>query len=214
MFTGLVQQVGTLRSIEFEGECGRLRVAVTPWDRPLVVGESVAVQGACLTAVDFDSQTVVFDVLRETFGKTCLGGKPIGARLNLERALRMGDPLGGHIVTGHVDGVGRVAGIDRAGRDRILRIACAPDLASMLVSKGSIAIDGVSLTLVEIGGDGFSVHIIPHTWERTALGDLGAGASVNLETDILGKYVARLLQRPADRGEVTWDKLRACGFAG
>lgn len=213
MFTGLVQQVGRLERISFQGEAGRLALAAR-FDAPLQIGESVAVNGACLTLVAQRGETLVFDVLRETFEKTALRDKAPGAPLNLERALRLGDPLGGHLVSGHVDGTGELRRIETAGRDKVLVVA-APALIAEIVPKGSIAIDGISLTVVDVAqADGtFSAHVIPHTWSQTALAALAAGARVNLETDLIGKYV---LQQAANAAKtppaVTWDKLRDAGF--
>lgn len=213
MFTGLVQQVGRLERISFQGDAGRLELSAR-FDAPLQIGESVAVNGACLTLVEQRGETLVFDVLRETFDKTALRDKVPGAPLNLERALRLGDPLGGHLVSGHVDGTGDVRRIEAAGRDKVLAVA-APALIAEIVPKGSIAIDGISLTVVDVVScDGtFSVHVIPHTWSQTALSALAPGARVNLETDLIGKYVRRQAANAVPGAPaVTWDKLRGAGF--
>ena len=212
MFTGLVQQTGEVAEIDAAGESGRLVVRASPGEPAFVTGESVAVQGVCLTLTRFDRSTLHFDVLRETLEKTSLGRKRPGERLNLERALRVGDSMGGHIVTGHVDGVGQVKSLARAGRDWVVAVACGHELLAGIVPKGSIACDGVSLTVVELLADSFTVHVIPHTWQNTSFSDLRVGAEVNLETDVLGKYVRRLLGRADGRGEVTWDTLRQAGF--
>lgn len=211
MFTGLVQQVGRLEQISFQGEAGRLALSAT-FNAPLQIGESIAINGACLTLVEQHGDQLVFDVLKETFEKTALREKPPGSPLNLERALRLGDPLGGHLVSGHVDGTGKVGRVDSIGRDKALVIA-APEWISEIVPKGSIAIDGVSLTVVEVSqADGtFSVHVIPHTWSQTALASLSAGAKVNLETDMIGKYVRAALPGAAS-SPLTWDRLRDAGF--
>ena len=212
MFTGLVQQVGRLERISFQGDAGRLELSAQ-FDAPLQIGESVAVNGACLTLVEQRGETLVFDVLRETFDKTALRDKAPGAPLNLERALRLGDPLGGHLVSGHVDSTGEVLRIESAGRDKVLVIA-APALIAEIVSKGSIAIDGISLTVVDVvSADGtFSVHVIPHTWSQTALSALAPGAPVNLETDMIGKYVRTMAASTASAPQITWEKLRDAGF--
>ena len=212
MFTGLVQQVGRLERISFQGDAGRLELSAR-FDAPLQIGESVAINGACLTLVEQRGETLVFDVLRETFDKTALRDKVPGAPLNLERALRLGDPLGGHLVSGHVDGTGDVRRIEAAGRDKVLAVA-APALIAEIVPKGSIAIDGISLTVVDVVScDGtFSVHVIPHTWSQTALSALAPGARVNLETDMIGKYVRTIAASTASAPPITWDKLRDAGF--
>ena len=212
MFTGLVQQVGRLERISFQGDAGRLELSAR-FDAPLQIGESVAVNGACLTLVEQRGETLVFDVLRETFDKTALRDKVPGAPLNLERALRLGNPLGGHLVSGHVDGTGDVRRIEAAGRDKVLAVA-APALIAEIVPKGSIAIDGISLTVVDVVScDGtFSVHVIPHTWSQTALSALAPGARVNLETDMIGKYVRTMAAPAASAPQITWEKLRGAGF--
>lgn len=212
MFTGLVQQVGRLERISFQGDAGWLELSAR-FDAPLQIGESVAVNGACLTLVEQRGETLVFDVLRETFDKTALRDKSPGAPLNLERALRLGDPLGGHLVSGHVDGTGDVRRIETAGRDKVLVVA-APKLIAEIVPKGSIAIDGISLTVVDVSpAEGtFSVHVIPHTWSQTALSALAPGARVNLETDMIGKYVRTMATSTASAPQITWEKLRDAGF--
>lgn len=183
-----------------------------PWDRPIEIGESVAVQGVCLTVTEQGAGRLAFDVLLETLDKTCLGSKRPGAPLNLERALRVGDAMGGHVVTGHVDGVGHVGRIERFGRDWSMTVRCASELTDQMVVKGSVALDGVSLTLVTVEPGRFSVHVIPHTWSNTALHALREGEAVNIETDAIGKY-ARLGARDDPQGNrVTWERLYDAGF--
>ena len=212
MFTGLVQLVGRLEQVSFQGEAGRLALSAR-FDFRLQIGESIAVNGACLTLVEQHGEKLVFDVLRETFEKTALRDKVPGSPLNLERALRLGDPLGGHLVSGHVDGTGEVRRIEPAGRDKVLVVA-APALIAEIVPKGSIAIDGISLTVVAVSpAEGtFSVHVIPHTWSQTVLAALVAGGRVNLETDMIGKYVRKMAAATASAPPVTWGKLRDAGF--
>jgi riboflavin synthase len=193
MFTGIIQRMGEIEQIERSGGHGRLRIRAGDWAPPISLGESIAVEGVCLTVTEERKGALAFDVLKETFDRTNLGEKKVGARVNLERALRVGDALGGHFVTGHVDGVGRVRKITPVGRDWILEVACDPALTAQMVGKGSIAVSGVSLTLVDLMRDGFTVHLIPHTWAHTSLSDLAPGHAVNLETDMIGKYVQRLL---------------------
>ena len=210
MFTGLIQQVGSLDRWEQAAGGRRLLVSAAPWAPPLTVGESVAINGACLSIAHCQAGSFACDVLQETLQRTTLGAQGPGSALNLERALRMGDPLGGHLVTGHVDGTGTLLQKKAAGRDWILRVACAPDLLRDLVSKGSIALNGVSLTIVELDARSFSVHIIPLTWAGTNLHTLREGDALNLETDILGKHVRRYLE--SSPAGLTWDKLRQAGF--
>ena len=212
MFTGLVQKVGRLEQVSFRGAAGRL-ILSAHFDTAMQTGESIAVNGACLTLVEQQGDKLVFDVLRETFEKTALREKSPGAPLNLERALRLGDPLGGHLVSGHVDGTGELRHVEPTGRDRILTIS-APALLAEIVPKGSIAVDGISLTVVAVTASNgtFTVHVIPHTWSQTALAALAAGARVNLETDMLGKYVRATLAPSLPTPAVTWNKLRDAGF--
>lgn len=212
MFTGLIQRTGRVVVIETVESGGSLTAQVGDWEPPLAAGESVAVQGACLTVADASGAGARFDVLHETFERTNLKEARSGDILNLERALRLGDPMGGHMVTGHVDGTGRVRGIRRAGRDWILEVACGEELLGDMASKGSIACDGVSLTIADLGAGFFSVHIIPHTWSHTSLSRLTVGDAVNLETDILAKYVRRVARGGGGEGGVTWDSLSKSGF--
>ena len=198
MFTGLVQRTGTLSRIVRPGGGAALRVGVgSPWpDGPLAPGESVAVQGVCLTvATALAGGGFVADVLEETLDRTAFAALPDGARVNLERALRAGDRLGGHLVQGHVDGVGRVAEIRPRAHDVVLRIAADAPLLEGVVWKGSVAVDGTSLTVSALSDEGgwFEVNLIPTTLRGTSLGDRRAGDPVNVETDVVGKYVARLM---------------------
>jgi len=213
MFTGLIQATGVLGRLDRAGESGRLEVCAEPWAGSFQLGESIAVQGVCLTLTEFGGGRLVFDVLKETIDKTCLGDKRSGARVNLEKALRVGDAMGGHMVTGHVDGTGVVKTITRAGSDWAVRIACGDELLKGVVPKGSIACDGISLTIVHVDGEGFSVHIIPHTWTSTSFSELRPGDRVNLETDILGKFVRKQIEEGGlGNSRVTEDLLRQAGF--
>lgn len=195
MFTGIIQKTGKIVEVQRSGGSGRLVLETSPWETPLVLGESIAVNGCCLTVAAIDGNRIRFDLLEETFNKTCLGEKRTGQRVNLERALRVGDAMGGHYVTGHVDGTGTVRASRAMGRDWYVSVNCSSDLLAGMLPKGSIALDGVSLTIVELTLEFFSVHIIPHTLAETAIGELKAGDSVNLETDMIGKYVRRSLVR-------------------
>ena len=204
MFTGLVQKTGRLQRLQRSGGGWRLDVACEGWGGELALGESIAVQGACLTVTHIDAGGFSSDLLDETLARTALAAIPAGGRLNLERALRLGDHLGGHFVSGHVDETGRVVNIRQHGRDFSLTVSCSRGLSRMTVMKGSIAIDGVSLTVTGLGDDSISVEIIPHTWRVTSLGDRREGDLVNLEGDLIGKHVARLLESQVDASaEVT-----------
>ena len=194
MFTGLVQAVGTLRSRESRGGDLRLRIeaGALPLD-DVVLGESIAVSGVCLTVVAFDARGFSADASNETLACTTLGALADGAPVNLERALRAADRLGGHLVSGHVDGVGRVASIEPDARSQRWRIAAPPALHRYFAAKGSVCVDGVSLTINGVDAEGFDVNLVPHTVEHTAFGSTPVGAPVNLEVDVVARYVERLL---------------------
>jgi riboflavin synthase len=194
MFTGLVETTGTVRAVESDGDGARLTVE-TPLAGELRQGDSVSVNGVCLTAVDVEGGGFGADVMAETLRRSSLGPLVAGDRVNLELPLRPGDRLGGHVVQGHVDGTGTVESVTEDGFARVVRIACAPDLSRYLVEKGSVAVDGVSLTVVAADDAGFAVSLIPETIERTTLGAAAPGRVVNLEVDVLAKYVEKLVTR-------------------
>ena len=208
MFTGLIQRIGTVKRVS-RGAGLVLEVAADrPWARPLEEGESVSVNGVCLTVVKCEGSRFTADVLRETDSRTGLGELVPGAKVNLERVLRAGDAMGGHIVQGHVDCRGTIAQKTPKGRDFQLRVKCGRVLAAQSVLKGSITIDGVSLTISAIGDDWLGVDVIPTTAAETTLGAKKAGEKVNLEGDVVGKYVAKA---SASQG-LTEEKLSAAGF--
>ncbi len=215
MFTGLIEAVGTMERMEPRGKGARLTITrPDAWDPPLEDGESIAVQGACLTVTAGTDMRFHCDVLAETLQRTNLHAKRPGTWLNLERALRMGDRLGGHMVSGHVDGVGTLRDIRMEGDDRILLLRGMPSLVDGIVEKGSVSLDGVSLTVTAVSTDGFAVKIIPWTWEHTSLRERKPGDSLNVETDMLGKYVKRYLaQMPLSGCGVTEEMLRNNGYA-
>jgi riboflavin synthase len=191
MFTGLVETLGAVRSLTAAGTGRRLVLEAPTLSGELTVGESVAVNGACLTVVRRDADGCDFEVGPETLRCTNLGALRPGDRVNLERSLRLGDRLGGHLVQGHVDGVGSIDRKVSEGEWLFVWFRCPPELTVQMVPKGSIAVDGISLTLVDVTADGFSVALIPHTLAVTTLGFKGPGAPVNLETDLLAKYVQK-----------------------
>jgi len=194
MFTGLVEAMGTVRQLTPAGAGRQLLLEAPSLAAGLAVGESVAINGTCLTVVEHDARTCRFEVGPETLLRTNLGKLRIGDRVNLERSLRLSDRLGGHLVQGHIDGTGRVARKLPEGEWLTVWFSCAPELTGQMVAKGSVAVDGISLTLVEVREREFSVALIPHTLASTTLGFKGPGDTVNLETDILAKYVSKILE--------------------
>ena len=194
MFTGLIQGVGTLAARESRGGDARLRIdAGTLSFTGIALGESIAVNGVCLTVVAFDATGFEADASNETLALTSLGALPVGRPLNLERALRAGDRLGGHLVSGHVDGVGRVLSIEPDARAQRWRFAAPAPLLRYIAKKGSICIDGTSLTVNEADDTGFEVALVPHTVAHTAFKATRAGDPVNIEVDQVARYVERLL---------------------
>ena len=194
MFTGLVEGVGTLAARETRGGDARLTIDVgaLPFER-VEMGESISVNGVCLTVVAFDASHFEADASNETLALTTLGGLPVGHALNLERAMRPDDRLGGHLVSGHVDGVGRVLQVVDDARAQRWTFAAPKLLLRYIAQKGSICVDGVSLTVNEVDADGFEVALIPHTVTHTAFAHTQAGDAVNLEIDLVARYVERLL---------------------
>jgi riboflavin synthase len=194
VFTGIVQDVGRVEACQPRGGDVRLTIAADGLDLSAArTGDSLCVQGCCLTAVDVQGRTFAADVSRETLSLTTLGQLEAGSRVNLEPALRAGDALGGHLVSGHIDGVAHVVGVESDARSRRLTIEVPAPLARYIARKGSVAIDGVSLTVNEVEGARFGVNIIPHTLEVTTLGELTVGSVVNLEVDQLARYIERLM---------------------
>ena len=192
MFTGLVADTGTIRAVHD----GRLEVD-TALGAHLAEGDSVAVNGVCLTAVEPHTDGFAADVMPETLRRSSLGPLEPGAKVNLELPLRAGDRMGGHVVQGHVDGTGSVAEVRDDRPSRVVRVEAPADLLRYVVEKGSIAVDGVSLTVSAVEDDWFEVSLIPETLERTTLGGAEAGKTVNLEVDVLAKYVEKLMSRGA-----------------
>jgi riboflavin synthase len=191
MFTGLVAGMGAVESLERGDDGVRLRVR-TELAGELGPGDSVAVNGVCLTAVEADDAAFSADVMAETLRRSSLGPLTTGDEVNIELPLRAGDRLGGHMVQGHVDGTGRVEAVSEDGFARLVRIGASPEVLRYVVEKGSIAVDGVSLTVSSVDDDGFEVSLIPETLERTNLGSATPGRVVNLEVDVVAKYVEKL----------------------
>ena len=195
MFTGLIREVGTVVSLEGGGEGVRLELDAPATARDAQIGDSISIDGVCLTVVARDSATLAFDAVPETLARTALATLESGSRVNLEPALRAGEPLGGHYVQGHLDGCGTVRRLDAEGDGRRLWVDAPPEILRYIVEKGSITLEGTSLTVAALDPEGFAVALIPHTLTATTLGDLAPGDRVNLETDVLAKYVERLLER-------------------
>lgn len=198
MFTGIIEAVGSIAAATPSGDGMRLVVHPGALDiADIAIGDSIAVNGACLTAVALGDGNIEFDVSAETLA--CTAGFAQGAAVNLEKALRFGDRLDGHLVSGHVDGVATVTRVERDGDNRRLTIAVPQTLARYIARKGSVTVDGVSLTVNRVAGNEFDVNLIPHTLTATRFGDLAAGARVNLEVDLLARYVERLTQTETQR---------------
>jgi len=195
MFTGLVREVGEVVSVEGDGRGVRLAVRAPLTAADAAVGDSVAISGVCLTVVEAPDGVVTFDAVPETLARTTLARLNSGARVNVEPALRAGEPLGGHYVQGHVDGVGTVRSAEPDGDGTRVWFDAPSDILRYAVEKGSIAVEGTSLTVAALDDAGFAVALVPHTLRATTLGALATGDAVNLEVDVLAKYVERLLAR-------------------
>jgi len=194
MFTGIIQSTGRVTRSETRG--GDLRFALIAPDldtSDITLGDSIAVSGCCLTLVEREGDTLAFDVSKESLGLTTLGYLGVGDRVNLEKALRLSDRLGGHLVSGHVDGIGTITAIESDARSQRWRIAAPHELMRYIAAKGSVCMDGVSLTVNAVDGDEFEVNLVPYTVAHTTLGDRRVGDRVNLEIDMLARYAERLL---------------------
>jgi riboflavin synthase len=214
MFTGIVERIGTIREWGPRGAGARVAIGVPSLAAELQPGDSIAVDGACLTVTGVRGETFTCDLSPETVSRSTLGRIRVGAQVNLERPLRLGDRLGGHIVTGHVDGIGEIAQHLAQGDADLFRIRFPRELGSLLAMKGSVAVDGISLTVAELADELFGVAVIPYTLQQTTLGAKRVGDAVNLEADILAKHVARLLApRMGSGGGLSLGLLQEHGFA-
>lgn len=191
MFTGLVETVGLVTRIDSVAGGAQLEIYAPEFGRDMAIGDSVAVNGACLTIIKFERGGFLVDVSSQTLDTTALGRLRNGSKVNLERAMRLSDRLGGHIVQGHVDGVGQLVQRQVAGNSTLYHVAVPEEIAGYLVEKGSIAVDGISLTIARVRDNTVAIAVIPHTESSTTLGDLQIGSPVNLEVDIIAKYVRR-----------------------
>ena len=189
VFTGIIEELGTIKGVRRQSEGIRLSVSAKVVMDGMKAGDSIAVNGACLTVTEFDSVSLTADVSGETINRTNIGKLRVGEKVNLERPMKLSDRLGGHLVSGHIDGIGVIRGVERKGGMSIFTIEVPAEFKKYLIIKGSVAIDGISLTVNEVKGNRFTVTIIPHTAEMTTLGFKKAGDIVNLEADMIGKYV-------------------------
>jgi riboflavin synthase len=200
MFTGLVEAVGTVAALECRGEQARLVIGI-PFAAELKPGDSVAINGCCLTVADLTDRVAAFDLLAQTLRVTSLGGLATGSLVNLERAMQVGDRFGGHFVQGHVDATGALTRLEASGQDHIIAVSLPPEIERLCVDKGSLAVDGISLTIAELHETEAVFWITPHTWEQTHLHTARVGQAVNLEADMLAKHVEKLLAvRLSSRG--------------
>jgi len=208
VFTGIIEALRPVVEVR-RGAVWRLAVDLGPLAEGTKPGDSIAINGVCLTVASLDGARVSFDAVGETIARTNLAALSQGQRVNVERSLRVGDRLGGHFVAGHVDAVGTIRAKDKSPAQTLLRVAAPPELTRLMATKGSVAVDGVSLTLVDVARDAFAVALIPYTLAETTLGTKGPGDPVNIEVDILARYVARQLG-----GEgLSADALREHGFS-
>lgn len=216
MFTGIVEGTATVQQLQRLSGAARLELDMGPLAEDVRKGDSVSVDGVCLTATAVTGSAVAFDVSSETLSRSTLGRLRRGDAANIERALKVGGRLGGHFVLGHVDGLGRIESLDREPGQWTLRIVAEREMISRLVPKGSVAVDGISLTVASLHENAFAIAVIPHTLEHTTLADAGSDQAVNLELDILGKYVERLLSTgsigPGEKGGLTEEFLSEHGF--
>ena len=213
MFTGIIEELGIVADLKLAPDSARLTLKARKVLEGTQTGDSIAVNGVCLTVVTLTDDQFSVDVMAETLSKTSLAEVQRGSPVNLERALQLQTRLGGHLLSGHVDGVGIVKHIASIGIAQVYHIAAPPNLLDNVLPKGSIDIDGISLTVVEVTADHFTVSLIPHTFWQTTLGKKGVGSKVNLETDLIGKYVAHFLSRQKEsRPGLNIDFLAEHGF--
>jgi len=212
MFTGIIEEMGNVKALRREGGAARLTISASTVLGSTALGDSICVNGVCLTVVDMGKSEFSADVANETLKVTNLGELQVGQKVNLERALQLSARIGGHLVTGHVDAVGRIREKRQEGNSWRVFIEAPETALRYTIKKGSVAVDGISLTVADVDITGFSIAMIPHTAKLTTLGFKSAGDSVNLETDIIGKYVERLLSGRVE-GDLNLEFLRGHGFA-
>jgi riboflavin synthase len=212
MFTGIVEEIGTLRGLRVGASSATLEVAATTVLEGTAVGDSILTDGVCLTVTRIGADSIMADVMPETVRRTTLAERRAGDRLNLERAMTLSSRLGGHLVSGHIDGVGTILGTRREENALVVELEAPEAVSRVSVAQGSVALDGVSLTIVAVEGDRLRVSLIPHTASVTTLARLARGVRVNLEADLIAKYVHAFVAGRKPRGGLTWEKLAEAGF--
>lgn len=213
MFTGIIEELASVSSLEILGENARITISCSKVTEATGAGDSIAVNGVCLTALEIGPDSFSADISRETLDRTTLGSLRPGSAVNLERAVTPSTRLGGHIVQGHVDARGKYISSEQSGDFRTVKIGFPPELAKYLVFKGSVAVEGISLTIAALYDDSFDIAVIPKTWEMTNLSSLKPGDAVNLEADIIAKYVERMMMfRDTPSSGLTREKLQKAGF--
>ena len=210
MFTGIIEELGTVKRIDHKGDAVELQIAASKVLDGTAIGDSISVNGICLTVAKFADSNVQFFVMPETMHKTALGKLKIGDKVNLERAMSLNTRLGGHMVSGHIDGTGRIVSIKTDRESKVYRITADRSILRYIVYKGSIAVDGISMTVSYIDDSNFEISVIPHTLEATNLGGKRVGDNVNLECDVIGKYVEKLLGTKKEG--ITQEFLKEMGF--
>lgn len=214
MFTGIIEELGSVKSMDLQKNSARLTINAQKILTDAGLGDSIAVNGVCLTITDLSSGSFSVDIMYETLNRTNLKELKKSSKVNLERALQLKTRLGGHFVSGHIDGTGKIISIENVGIASIYKILTTPEITSFIISKGSIAVDGISLTVVDVWRDSFTVSLIPHTFRNTTLGLKNIGSTVNLETDLLGKYVAKFIKndKETEGKDISVDFLTEHGF--
>lgn len=212
MFTGIIEELGRITVLEKRGDNARIAISADVVTDGTVNGDSIAVNGVCLTALDVMPGSFAADVSRETLDRSTIGGLGVGSAVNLERAVTPATRLGGHIVQGHVDTRGTFLGAEQHGDFWTVGVGFPPEIAQYLIYKGSVAVEGISLTIASLSGDSFEIALIPKTWEMTNLSSLTAGDPVNLEVDVVAKYIERMIQTRVPDSRITRETLERAGF--
>jgi riboflavin synthase len=212
MFTGLIEEIGVIQRIVSESHGRRFSIEAQRILEDLKPEDSIAVNGVCLTVTKVENRQFEVTAVEETLNKSTLQSIKTGSKVNLERALRLGDRLGGHIVQGHIDGVAKLITMEHQGESRLIKLEIPENLCKYAVAKGSIAIDGVSLTIASVLNSKITVAIIPYTWQNTTLGSVKIGQKINIEMDFFGKYIEKLFEQRAPKSKMSGDWLRSLGY--